>query len=611
MPLNTGEILQNRYRIARPLGRGGMGAVYRAWHLRFDLPVAVKEMTPQPGLDADTLAQLRQQFQHEAAVLARLDHPHLVGVMDFFEEGGNVYLVMHFVEGESLAERIEREGPLPEDQVLVWAAQLLDALAYCHSQGMIHRDIKPQNVIIRPDGRAVLVDFGLVKLWDPHDPRTRTAMRGMGTPEYAPPEQYGTQPGHTDPRSDLYSLGATLYHALTGQSPPSASDRMAFPDQFAPVREWNVRVSRTTEAAVLRAMELAVGNRFPTAQDFAAALRGTAAPEKRKARPSPSGRGGTKVMPDAPPVARQRRRVPAWAWAVGGLAVVALLIALGTGIWGGKTPSAPTGDGPTTATRTEPARPAPSAGAGATRVRDADGMVMVSVPAGEFEMGSPEGADDQRPVHTVALDAFWLDRTEVTNGQFAAFLNDRGNREEAGVTWLNLEDADCPIEQVNGKFLPWSRYTDHPVMGVTWYGAASYCAWAGARLPTEAEWEYAARGPEGQTYPWGDEGPTCDRAQYTGCAGDAVPVGSLPDGASWCGALDMAGNVWEWVVDWYGDYPSERQTNPTGPETGTSRVLRGGSWDYDPKGVRSAVRRRSPPASRSKVHGFRCAMGSP
>ena len=188
--LTTGTILQNRYRIVSLLGQGGMGAVYRAWDMRLNVPVALKEMVPQPGLDSQTLAQLRQQFQQEANILARLNHPHLVRVTDFFEEENNAYLVMDFVEGESLADRIARQGALPETEVLSWAGQLLDALSYCHARGVIHRDIKPQNVVIRPDGRAVLVDFGLVKLWDPSDPRTRTVMRGMGTPEYAPPEQY-------------------------------------------------------------------------------------------------------------------------------------------------------------------------------------------------------------------------------------------------------------------------------------------------------------------------------------------------------------------------------------------------------------------------------------
>ena len=231
--LNPGTVLQERYRIVRELGRGGMGAVYHAWDMRLSIPVALKEMIPQSEISTQLLQELRTQFQQEATVLARLSHPHLVGVTDFFEEGRNIYLVMKFVEGESLADRIKREGALPEAQVVKWSEQLLEALSYCHSQGIIHRDIKPQNIIIRPDGQAVLVDFGLVKLWDPNDPKTRTAVRGMGSPQYAPPEQYELDVGHTEPRSDLYSLGATMYHALTGQAPPTATLRISSPEDFS------------------------------------------------------------------------------------------------------------------------------------------------------------------------------------------------------------------------------------------------------------------------------------------------------------------------------------------------------------------------------------------
>lgn len=328
MTLTSEQVLQNRYRIVSLLGQGGMGAVYRAWDTRLDISVAIKEMVPQPGLDAQTLDQLRHQFQQEAMVLARLHHPHLVRVTDFFEEGGNAYLVMDFVEGESLAHRIEQEGALPEAQVLEWASQLLGALAYCHAQGIIHRDLKPQNVIIRPDGQATLVDFGLVKLWDPHDPRTRTAMRGMGTPEYAPPEQYDVQMGHTDPRSDIYSLGATMYHALTAQVPPTATMRIASPGIFQAPRAMNPRVSPRTEAAVLRATELTIENRFASAEEMAATLRGEAeapAPASPAASPLPETRAVTKAPPTSP---AGRRRRPVWAWALVGLVVLALAAGL-------------------------------------------------------------------------------------------------------------------------------------------------------------------------------------------------------------------------------------------------------------------------------------------
>jgi serine/threonine protein kinase len=328
MTLEKGQLLQNRYRVESMLGQGGMGAVYKAWDARLNVPLALKEMVPQPGLDRATLNQMRQQFQQEAQILARLSHPYLVRVTDFFEESGNAYLVMDFVEGESLAEHIERSGALPEAQVLEWSYQLLDALDYCHSQGIIHRDIKPQNVIIRSNGRAVLVDFGLVKMWDPKDPRTRTAMRGMGTPEYAPPEQYDIQSGHTDPRSDIYGLGATIYHALTGYAPPTATMRIADPGLFQPPRSLSPHLSSTTESAVLRATELAVSNRFASAQEMAAALRGQALPATAPA-PTLKVQPGTKVMPGArvatgvqPIPTTERKRMPVWVWVVGGLAVV-------------------------------------------------------------------------------------------------------------------------------------------------------------------------------------------------------------------------------------------------------------------------------------------------
>ncbi|MEE8389512.1 MAG: protein kinase, partial [Anaerolineae bacterium] len=323
---------QNRYRIVSTLGQGGMGAVYKAWDIRLDVHLALKEMIPQPGLDQQTLDQLRRQFQREAQILARLSHSNLVRVTDFFEEDGNVYLVMDFVEGESLSERIAREGALPESLVLEWSYQLLDALDYCHAQGILHRDIKPQNIIIRFDGRAVLVDFGLVKLWNPNDPHTRTAMRGMGTPEYAPPEQYDAQSGHTDPRSDIYGLGATIYHALTGQTPPTATMRIASPHVFHKPRALSPNLSPTTEAAVLRATELMVDNRFASAQEMMAALKGQmpASAPAATARIQPSVR--TTVMPGAsvatgvqPVPATERKRVPVWVWAVGGVAILALI----------------------------------------------------------------------------------------------------------------------------------------------------------------------------------------------------------------------------------------------------------------------------------------------
>ena len=293
-----------------------MGAVYRAWDTRLKIPVALKQMRPQPGLDPHSLTHLRQQFQQEATILARLKHSYLVNVTDFFCEGGNDYLVMEFVDGESLADCIARRGPLPEKHVLYWAHQLLQALAHCHDKGIIHRDVKPQNVIIDPGGRAVLVDFGLVKLWDPRDPRTRTVMRGMGTPQYAPPEQYDVAAGHTDARTDVYGLGATLYHALSGHSPPTATQRIASRTALRPLRELNPRISPATEAMVLRAMALAPEDRYTSAQEMAAALSGRAPAPPRRATPS---KRHIRQSGPAP-----RSRTTWWIAGLGGLAALVL-----------------------------------------------------------------------------------------------------------------------------------------------------------------------------------------------------------------------------------------------------------------------------------------------
>jgi len=430
MTLGTGQVLQNRYRIVSMLGQGGMGAVYRAWDMRLDVVVAVKEMTAQPGLDALTLGELRQQFQQEAMTLARLNHAHLVRVTDFFDEGKNAYLVMDFVEGESLSHRIEQGGGLPEAQVLEWADQLLSALAYCHSQGIIHRDIKPQNVIIRPDGRAVLVDFGLVKFWDPRDPRTRTAIHAMGTPEYAPPEQYDTQMGHTDPRTDVYSLGATMYHALTGQAPPTATMRIASPGIFQLPRRLNPQISPKTEQAVVRATELGVQSRFASAQEMAAVLRGEASAAPPTVPPRVQTVEATQAMPGAFPAAStnlayqpttvapaaaaapaaRKRRIPAWIWALGGLLVLAIGIVTTVLLWTWKENGSPeTGEEEpviaavsTKATATR--RPSPSPTQESPTLLPTETPVptptpkpqATSIPA-EAEQPTPQGTEGQTP----------------------------------------------------------------------------------------------------------------------------------------------------------------------------------------------------------------------
>jgi serine/threonine protein kinase len=283
MPLVPGQVIHGRYRVIALLSsQGGMSAVYEVMDNTLNIRCALKEMLPYPGTSGSALPELREQFQQEARLLASLRHPNLPRVSDHFEEDGNAYLVMDFIYGRRLDEVVAQEGGLTEDEVLDWARQLMEALAHCHEQGVIHRDVKPQNVIITWQGQAILVDFGLAKLVDPDDPHTRTVMRGLGTPEYAPPEQYDTKKGGTDPRTDIYSLGATLYHALAGAPPPTATERVVDPEILVPVRQSRDDVGEVTDQVLVKAMALRPSYRFQSVAEMYQALFGSPLPTQVK-----------------------------------------------------------------------------------------------------------------------------------------------------------------------------------------------------------------------------------------------------------------------------------------------------------------------------------------
>jgi len=272
-------VLRDRYKIIELVGQGGMGAIYKAEDLRLaGRYCAIKEVRPEPRASPSMLAQAREQFYREASTLARLDHPNLPKVSDYFSEGDYDYLVMDFVPGRELKEIMDearRQGKfLDEKEVLIWADQLCQALEYLHSQDppVLHRDIKPSNIKLTPAVAVKLVDFGLVKLLVPDDTRTITVLQGRGTVQYTPLEQYGGDTGHTDARSDIYSLGATLYHLLTGEPPPDAKQRFLEPDSLPSPRSLNPNLSPQTERALLGAMEMHPDQRPGSVAEFRAEL---------------------------------------------------------------------------------------------------------------------------------------------------------------------------------------------------------------------------------------------------------------------------------------------------------------------------------------------------
>ncbi|MEN4011018.1 MAG: serine/threonine-protein kinase [Chloroflexota bacterium] len=280
LPLKSGDVLRGRYRIARIIGQGGMGSIYLADDLRLEgRQCALKEVEHDRTLPVELVQEAREQFLREATVLARLDHPNLPKVSDFFSTGSRDYLVMDYIPGRDLRtlmlEARQENLFLSESEVLNWADQLASALIYLHNQDtpILHRDIKPSNLKVTPTGLLKLVDFGLVKLLAPGEV-TITVLQGQGTALYTPLEQYGGDSGHTDVRSDIYAFGATLYHLLTNEPPADARERFLNSGAMIPPRQINPDISVRTERCILWAMGLHPDERPESVEAFRKSLIG-------------------------------------------------------------------------------------------------------------------------------------------------------------------------------------------------------------------------------------------------------------------------------------------------------------------------------------------------
>jgi serine/threonine-protein kinase len=283
--LARGTTLRNRYRIIETIGQGGMGSVYLAEDLRLEgRKCALKAVRIDPNTDPQLVSELQHQFSREASTLARLDHPNLPKVSDYFTENALDYLVMDYVAGKNLKEIMDESRRhdrfLVEVEVLNWGKQLCDALEYLHTQAtpVLHRDIKPSNIKLAPSGLIKLVDFGLVKVMVRDDSRTITVLQGRGTAAYTPMEQYGEDDTHTDVRSDIYSLGATLYHLFTNQQPPEARQRFLKPTSLAPLRQINSAISEQTERAIHAAIAMHPDDRPANIAEFRELLLGNKSP---------------------------------------------------------------------------------------------------------------------------------------------------------------------------------------------------------------------------------------------------------------------------------------------------------------------------------------------
>ena len=673
-----------KYEIISELGRGGFGVVYEAKDLTLERMVALKVLHPQLAADVDFVSR----FQTEAKSLAKLDHSNIVTIHEFGEVEGRYFIAMRYLPGGNLAQRIKTEGALPFEETLRLARQLVAGLNYAHAQGLIHRDMKPANILFDQNQNAVISDFGLAKVVQSSTSASSSMGGvGVGTPYYKAPEVWrGKQ---ATKAADQYSLACILVEMLTGKVLFDAdSTPTVMLKHFEPL-ELPESLPKEFHVVITKALSKEPHERYKDLDALLADFEAAGKPKQAKAEQpkvmqtvggttfqAPKQQSDTYSAPDSTPKTRevqppnqddygkpvpvrQKKRVSF-------IALLGIAIVVFGGTWFAvktiqdaqfranldefRAATAEARDlpltAPTSAWTTEPIwvetlaptstslsevtrlntlaptntptnkpsavptqTPLPQPEAGSFRIREKDGMEQVYVPAGSFSMGSNE-IDVAMPIHEVYLDAYWIDKFEVTNAQYEWCVAESACITPHRSDWYIVDDS----------YYGNSKYADYPVIYVDWNQAKEYCEWAGGRLPTEAEWEKAARGDKDtRTYPWGDAAPNCILAnapidsKQKDCVGVTSAVGSYPDGASPYGVMDMAGNVWEWVSDWYREdyYGSQADwSNPIGPTSGKYRVLRGGSAGGKSGNLRVSVRGVLALGDWYPNLGFRC-VGSP
>ncbi len=620
-------VIDGKYQLLDLLGKGGMGQVFRAKHIHMDALVALKVLAPD--LTADPVA--KERFKREAKASAQIRHPNAVLVTDFGEvaETKTAYLVMEHLVGRTLRDRLYHDGPPDFAETARLLNETAAALTAAHNAGIVHRDLKPDNIFLVQDEHGFehvkVLDFGIAKLRTSETSTASLTELGtiMGTPYYMSPEQCQGLP--LDHRSDIYSLGIMLFEMVTGNvpfrdqnsvrvlmmhtqtMPPSPRDaRPDLPEAVAAVilraleKAPDLRQTSVGELALhfeyaLTGRPLPVGATAtipgaratggkhapvdPTAETLANDQPSEVNPEA-ETRPVRPGRGirdsvtrpDTALADTVPPARREvdvsfssLEEKGGRKWVLPVVAVVVLAV-LGGGGW-----FAMKGFGP----------PPPTANV-AKPPTD-----MILVMGGEFAMGLNSSEDpSEKPEHKVTVKTFLLDRFEVTNEQYLEFVKATGHAAPPGWKGYSFPPGE-------GKY---------PVTTVSWDDAADYAAWAKKRLPTEAEWEYAARGGEGRMYPWGNEFAPQKANTREMRKNGPMPVGSYEDGANRWGIYDLAGNVSEWTASEYKLYPGSRAKEISG-----QKVVRGGSFVANQVYARGTTRVPLPPATRDSSIGFRCA----
>jgi formylglycine-generating enzyme required for sulfatase activity len=688
-----GRTIAEKYAVESVVGEGGFATVYKAMHVIWKRPVALKVFKALGEFSEKDRQKLLDEFIQEGALLADLSartaaivQARDIGMLDGEGAEGVPFMVLEWLEGATL------EAVLADDKAsgrplrtAAEAVQILDpaaeALALAHRKGIAHRDVKPGNIFVigdpRGDATVKLLDFGIAKVVSDAQKMAGTFTKTSGqvtsfTPAYGAPEQFSRTHGATGPWTDVFALALIVVEAVTGREPLQGDDfiQLAYssanPEKRPTPRTLGATVSDAVEGVVSKALAVKPADRWQTVGEFwnalrqavaMAPMRGATDPSPMSVRISPSGSAGAPSGPlgtsatvaanrepspsvnTAPSVSRSSPNVEERANASRAGLFAAIGVGIAAAIGGAvylhgsqatpaSAPATPTASAAASAPAASapPATPSSSASAPLTCPQG-----MIAIPGGSFFMGSDEGLPFEKPAHQVTLQPFCIDEFEVTVERYKS-CSEAGRCKRAGTTneWATITEKDhktfdplCNIREPEER-------AKHPVNCVDWEMAQKFCREQGGRLPTEAEWEFAARGPDGRKYPWGDDDPAADRLNACGkeCMAwgqkhgveeksmydaddgfpNTAPVGSFPKGASRYGVQDVVGNVWEWVADWYGEYGKDEQTEPKGPESGNDKVIRGGSWNGSyASWVRPTFRYKDAPTKRSYGIGFRCA----